>query len=179
MDVLQRNPTLTRKPILPSWCDCHLFSIRQTIVFFSIFRAVLTFGAFIFCTVVLIVVNDIQLDTYIFLVIIGTVNGIHLVIVGYFIYATKTSNCSIKKLWLIADIVLSIVISAFALFCTVPSNFYITVGVKLMALSDKINGVLKEWAEFQQLRRKTARVNIWVKAHRTKNAMMHKQIYLN
>jgi uncharacterized membrane-anchored protein len=135
MAVLQRNPTLTRKPILPSWCDCHLFSIRQTIVFFSIFRAVLTLGALIFCTVVLIVVNDIQLDTHIFLVIIGTVNGIHLVIVGYFIYATKTSNCSIKKLWLIADIVLSIVISAFALFCTVPSNFYITVGVKLMALS--------------------------------------------
>jgi hypothetical protein len=46
-------------------------------------------------------------------------------------------NCSIKKLWLIADIVLSIVISAFALFCTIPSNFYITVGVKLMALSGK------------------------------------------
>jgi uncharacterized membrane-anchored protein len=138
MYVLQRNPRPTKQPVLPSWCDYHSFSISKKIICIGVIRALLTLGVFIFCTVILAVVDGIPLGNQIFLGIIAAVNGTHFVVAGYFIYATKTGNCRIIKRWLIADIVLSIffVISVVVVLCIIPVNkFNIIIGIKLMLLS--------------------------------------------
>jgi hypothetical protein len=51
----------TKQPVLPSWCDYHSFSISKKIICIGVIRALLTLGVFIFCTVILAVVDGIPL----------------------------------------------------------------------------------------------------------------------